>query len=126
MKTQEQKTQEVLDYAKKTSKHLFKVKNKFLKNILITHKDTQYMVRLFISENGKVESTVKDMGYMIVKEDIKYYAAPSWLDIKSVKYFKKIKNLINELEKGLTENFYDSPNLITKFSEDFMKLEVKI
>jgi hypothetical protein len=125
MKTQEQKQTEVLNYFNETPKHLF-VTNTGVMFKIMTFKveDVLYYSKLVITKDKASIETREAFKYgMGLKQEWKHHFFPSYLGVKSIPHFKKMRTIVGNLSKNLTidnqknQEYLDKLIEINKFFE---------
>ena len=97
MKTQEQKQIEILNYFTKTSQHLFVTEQGIMFKIKsFEHEGILYYSKLVINKDS-IKITTDKVGNASngwVKQDYKHRFFPDYLNIKSIKHFKKLNTIL--------------------------------
>jgi hypothetical protein len=127
MKTTEQKQAEVLNYFDKTSQHLFVTKQGVIFKI-ITHKheDKLYYSKLVINKDKFTIETREAFKYgMGLKQSWKHSFFPDYLEIKSIKHFKKFRTIENNLFGSLTTDNTKNQEVLDKLVTGYKFFEIE-
>ena len=128
MKTIEQKQTEVLNYFDKTSQHLFMTKSGIIFKILtFKHEDKLYYVKLIIKKDYMVTETREVFKYgMRLKQEWKHSFFPDDAEIKSIKHFKRFREIESNFIGKLSIDNDENQKVISGLTKDFKFFETEV
>jgi len=131
-KTKQQIETEVSNYLNKTSKHLFVTESGYYYKIITFKRNEKeyYATLLFNNDNFQIndQEIVSDNYYNYYGNNttnmIKHMLFPEYYKTKSIPFFKKMKNLIKEIEQEITSDNTTNKALIDKFKTKIVELQL--
>jgi len=123
MKSQEQKEREVLNYLDKTSQHLFVTKQGVMFKIITFKQEGELYYSQFIIKKDTIKVVTNKVKLNRFKRSYKDELFESYLEIKSIRMFKKLYDLLKNITLDLGKDDVKNQERLDKLVEHYKFFE---